>query len=981
MLDVSKDFSMLRNSLSPQTQMLWAKSGRNSDDGEGSLPLYQHMADSAEIARHLWQNWLAQSIRDQIIAHAENEKDAEALVVWLAASHDLGKATPRFQSLNAPLAEKVRACGLTLPATRMSGPPYHAIMSQEILSTRLQEFWGWSSSIAQTYAIVPGGHHGMPPENTQIKQLRNMSIRYEGLGDEGWAGVQSELVRFAVATAGIEPWLISAREKPLPPTLQMLLTGFVIMADWIASNTSLFPLFPTLGPTQANERAALAWHILDLPSPWHPARDLPDVNTLLHERFSDLPDGAKLRPAQEIVLEGAASLSSTGLIILEAPMGSGKTEAALLAAELIAATYEQGGVGFLLPTMATSNAMFSRVHTWLGNLPDSRGSHQAQSLNLIHGKSALNYEFAKLPHWSASSMGDDPTSPDESAIAHSWFSGRKRSLLSSFVVGTVDQLLMAALKARHVVLRHLGLAGKVVIIDEVHAYDAYMSVYLDRVLSWLGAYKVPVILLSATLPPSRRQAMIEAYLGGHRKPPQLPPAPRTEDNRPAYPLITTCDSDGVAYRTCRDDTRHLAISIEEFPDDDEALIERLRTVMRDGGCVGIIRNTVTRAQETYKLIRNSLDCDVILAHSRFIACDRAVKDTQLLRLLGKDTKTRPKKLIVVGTQVLEQSLDIDFDLLVSDMAPIDLLLQRMGRLHRHSKWDPVRPPEMRQPHCLLTGVSDWSAEPPSIEYGTAKIYEKALMWRTTAALRTLTSCCEQAIQLPDDIASLVEKVYEDQQQIPESWRGELDTAVASMELDRTNKKSAAETFLLPRVPREGKSVTGLLHADLENADDDNQRGQAAVRDSMDSIEVIVVQKRHDGTICLLPWITESNTRLNMDEKMSDPRSTLVSMDMELPLQELSTEFEPAPGTARLAATCTVTLPPAMNWAIDSVIAELDRTSGFPGWQQSPWLRGQLPLILDEQMNASISIGSGKQFKLHYDQTLGLQLLRKEDTHE
>ena len=967
------------DSLSSQARTLWAKSDR--EGGEGWLPLHQHMADSAEIARYLWREWLAQPVRDQVIAHADSEKDAEALVVWLAASHDLGKATPRFQSLNIPLAEKVRACGLTLPDTRQSGPPYHAIMSQEILSTRLQEFWGWSSSVAQTYAIVPGGHHGVPPENAQICQLRNWPIRREGLGDEEWAKVQSELVRFATSTANIEPWLISARNKPLPPTLQMLLTGFVIMADWIASNTSYFPLFPTEGPVQADERAALAWHALDLPSPWHPIHDLPNESTLFHERFSDVSDDAQLRPAQEVVLEATESLSSPGLIILEAPMGSGKTEAALLAAELIAAKYQQGGVGFLLPTMATSNAMFSRVHTWLSNVPDSQGSHQTQSLNLIHGKAALNREFAKLPHWSASSMGDDPTSQNESAIAHSWFSGRKRSLLSSFVVGTVDQLLMAALKAKHVVLRHLGLAGKVVIIDEIHAYDAYMSVYLDRVLAWLGAYRVPVILLSATLPPSRRQAMIEAYLGGHRKPPQLPSAPRTKDNRPAYPLITTCDSNGVAYRTCIDDTRHLAISIEEFPDDGEALIEHLRMVMRDGGCVGIIRNTVSRAQETYELIRQNLDCDAILAHSRFIACDRAEKDTQLLRLLGKDAKTRPRNLIVVGTQVLEQSLDIDFDLLISDIAPIDLLLQRMGRLHRHSKWDDVRPSEMRQPRCLLTGVSDWSAEPPSIEYGTAKIYEKALIWRTMAALRTLRVRHEGKLRLPDEIASLVEAVYEDQRQKPESWREVLDAAVLSMELGIANKKSAAETFLLPRVPRDGKSVTGLLHADLKNADDDNQRGQATVRDSMDSIEVVVVQKRRDGTICLLPWITETNIRSNMIEEMSDSRSTLLSMDTELPLRELSTELEPAPETARLAATCTVALPPAMNWSIDSVIAELERRGGFPGWQQSPWLRGQLPLILDEEMNASIPIGSGRQFKLHYDQNLGLQLLRKEDARE
>ncbi|MDR2895704.1 MAG: CRISPR-associated helicase Cas3' [Propionibacteriaceae bacterium] len=959
------------DTLSRQAQVLWAKTDR--DNPEKWLPLYQHMLDSGEVARLIWREWLPSSIRRQISEFAGSDTAGETLVTWLAAVHDLGKATPGFQYKNDALANKVRDQGLSLPDPRPTTPPFHALMSQALLARWLEEAHGWSKPTALTYAIVPGGHHGAPPNEGDLEALLGRPIKDEGLGGSNWRLVQNELADWVAGESGITSLLPILAQRSLPPTWQMLITGVVIMADWIASNTDYFPLFPLETLPSAVDRARQGWDQVHLPNAWVADPDIPDSELLFHQRFTDLPIDAKLRPAQAAMVDAATGLSSPGLIILEAPMGAGKTEAALLAAEILAAQFGQGGLAFLLPTMATSNAMFQRVLEWLTHVP-AQGS---QSLNLVHGKAALNDTFEEI-RWQTTNMGD---AADDALVAPAWLKGRKQSLLSSFVVGTVDQLLMAGLKAKHVVLRHLGLAGKVVVIDEVHAYDAYMSTYLDRVLSWLGAYQVPVILLSATLPPSRRAEMLQAYSTQGGEPAAISAAPRTAEGAPAYPLISIVDDTGVRYTTCVDDSSRQEIVLEEFPDDDVALLDHLTVALAGGGCVGIIRDTVTRAQATYEAARARFGDDVLLVHSRFIASDRITNDQRLLDLLGPKARSRPQRLIVVGTQVLEQSLDVDFDLMVTDVAPIDLLLQRLGRLHRHSMRDPGRPVALRQARCLLVGVSDWRATPPTLNDGVAKIYESAMLWRTIACLRALVAPNGIELHLPADIAPLVETVYqwdEDRFAVPDGWGEAL--AVTTQEMERRIEEKAAHAgdFLLGPVPRR-RSVTGLLATKMHNADDDSQRGQATVRDSTDSIEVVTVQRTIDGVIRLLPWVIDTPPD-GVAHKMSLLSSTLRSMDDPLQGRTLATLTEPDRHSARLAARCTVSLPFAMNqpWVILDVIKALEQQGSFEGWQASPWLRGVLPLVLDENLNASIVTSSGKTFRLHYDPMVGLQLLKESD---
>jgi CRISPR-associated helicase Cas3 len=414
--------------------------------------------------------------------------------------------------------------------------------------------------------------------------------------------------------------------------------------------------------------------------------------------------GPRPRPVQVAAVEIALAQPEPGLVIVEAPMGEGKTEAALLAAEALAARSGADGCFVALPTRATTDAMFSRVLRWMQALP---GLPVDTSVVLAHGTANLNDEYRGLLRraW-IREVGQD-----EAGIAHHWLNGRKRGPLAQFVVGTIDQVLFAGLKSRHLMLRHLGLAGKVVIIDECHAYDVFMSRYLDAVLHWLGAYGTPVVLLSATLPAARRAELVRAYDSGRGAETVALP----ED--PGYPVVV---ASGMPARAVPAGGAARAVRLDRLPDDLDVLAGLLRDALAGGGCAVVVRNTVGRVQETADRLVEIFGADeVTVTHSRFLACDRARLDTDLLRRFGPPGPgvERPARHVVVASQVVEQSLDVDFDLMVTDLAPVDLVLQRTGRLHRH---DRPRPAGLEQPRCVLVGVQDWAATPPRAVPGSRR---------------------------------------------------------------------------------------------------------------------------------------------------------------------------------------------------------------------------------------------------------------------
>ncbi|MFE7670698.1 type I-E CRISPR-associated protein Cse1/CasA [Streptomyces albidoflavus] len=971
----------LGDRLEGAARTVWAKHERATGKW---LPLWRHMADSAAVAGLLWDNWLPRNVKELIAECLPGgQADARWLCVWLAGTHDVGKATPAFACQVEELAHTMGDAGLGMRTYKQYGDDRrmapHGLAGQVLLQEWLEKRHGWPRRVSAQFAVVAGGHHGVPPDHMQIHNLHAHPelLRMPGPAEAVWQRVQDELLDACAHAFGVddrfEPW----REVRLPQPAQVLLSALVIVCDWIASNSDLFPYFPEEHPRGEAERVAAAWRGLRLPPPWAPAEPEEPAEELFAARFR-LPPGAAVRPVQEQALSMAREMDQPGMLIIEAPMGEGKTEAALAVAEVFAARSGAGGCYVALPTMATSNAMFPRLLDWLGRLPAltvagdvEGGSAEERSVLLAHAKAALQEDYAALMRDSHRTIAAvDAYGEDEGTsggargasgdlVAHQWLRGRKKGLLASFGVGTIDQLLMTGLKSRHLALRHLAMAGKVVIIDEVHAYDAYMNSYLDRVLSWLGAYRVPVVVLSATLPAARRQELVEAYAGVRGDGVGV---------ATGYPLLTAVAPGGEPVTaTPAASGRRNDVAVERLADGDGVLGDRLAAELSEGGCALVVRNTVDRVTDTADALRARFGAEnVTVAHARFVDVDRARKDASLLRRFGPPEQDgsapdRPRRAhIVVASQVAEQSLDVDFDLLVTDLCPVDLLLQRMGRLHRHPRGERQsgRPPRLRRPRCLVTGT-DWDSEPvPMPVKGSRTVYGAYPLLCSLAVLAPHLGTPEQPglpVRLPEDISPLVQRAYGADEPCPPHWEETVGPLRTRHRDAQTRQRKSAEVFRLDEVRKAGRPLTGWIGAGVGDADD-SPAGRAQVRDSRESLEVLVVMRRADGTLCTLPWLDRGRGGL-----------------------ALPTHSVPSARAARAAAASGLRLPYHFSFpeVSDRALAELEELC-VPMWQEkeSHWLAGELILALDENCRAELA-----GWHLAYDPDEGLLVTREESARK
>jgi CRISPR-associated endonuclease/helicase Cas3 len=371
----------------------------------------------------------------------------------------------------------------------------------------------------------------------------------------------------------------------------------------------------------------------------------------------------------------------------------------------------------------------------------------------------------------------------------------------------VDQALLSVLQTRHFFVRLFGLAGKTVIIDEVHAYEAYMTTLLERLLEWLAALGSPVVLISATLPAQRREGLVRAYAKGLGL--TLLPSLSQQD----YPRITwVTPSNHGAQSITQAPESSCELKLSWIPDDPSDLASRLKGALANGGCAAVICNTVRRAQEVYQVLK-PLFPDVAddggpeldLFHSQFLYQDREEREKRALSRFGKpDSKVvladgqevtvqRPTKAILIATQVIEQSLDLDFDLMVTDIALIDLLLQRAGRLHRHQR----QRPEGLEAAQLWVRQPNLVDDVPQFDSGSAHVYEPNLLLRTWLALQKRTDQGKGIVtlQLPDDIDALIQQVYHDESaapDLPPGLRHALEDTRIKMEQELQKEASEAK---------------------------------------------------------------------------------------------------------------------------------------------------------------------------------------------
>ena len=904
------DFSVFKDFCCKGQQYLIAKSGRNLQNEW--LPVWAHLLDTAGIMESLLNYWVPDCIK-------ENQKISnqrwKQVCIFLAMVHDIGKFTPLFQSnITVSLPERkeiLEKWGLEIPPQAEfyePGKTPHGIAGEAIL-----RYLGCPDGVA----AVVGAHHGRPLEVGQ-DPLDSLNFYEENFyGPEGeesstgkeWQGIWERWMKLALQGCGYA----SMDQLPaLDVPDQLLTSALLIMADWIASNTDYFPLLESEEKGDSliyPQRVEEGWQKLSLPHPWIPMTYSFDENGF-RERF-----GFSWNTVQQSVIRAVEESQQPGIFILEAQMGVGKTEAALAGAELLASKLGEGGIFFGLPTQATANGIFPRLKEWA----ERQSEWAVHSIRLAHGMAELNEDYQAIFYGHSEQNEDGCSSGLE---IHPWFEGRKQALLSQFVIGTVDQLLMAALKQKHMMLRHLGLAGKVVIVDECHAYDAYMNRYLDRALNWMGQYRVPVILLSATLPAQRRSELICAYQNGGRK--------EKEDwqSNQGYPLLTWTDGDAVRQSQIPVDCKSRQVKL--LPIEREELHQRVEAALSQGGCVGVVVNTVNQAQLLAQELEDAFpDRRVILIHSRFLMEDRTRREEELMKLLGKSsTPGQRKGLIVVGTQILEQSLDIDFDVLVTQICPMDLLLQRIGRLHRHKR---LRPEGVQDAVCAVLDLK----EPDN---GTKAVYGRWLLYRTADLLPA-------EISLPEDIAPLVHNTYAEASE----FLAEDDPAWPlwlEYKTELKKKEQRARQFRIPAPEDLTGTIYGLLDSNLGDGD---WAAYASVRDGEPGVDVLVMVRDGSGGIRFLPWQHQGSRVLADHIPSGEECRNILRQRLQLP-------------HALLGRRTGQTLQ-----ALEEI-----RQKTVPEWNNAPLLRGELFLFLNEEGKAFL-----EDYELIYTQKMGLEWKRKE----
>ncbi|AHI23423.1 hypothetical protein B843_10190 [Corynebacterium vitaeruminis DSM 20294] len=921
------NWEMFATALGAQTRSVLAKSG----DESGPMNLAQHMADSGAVAEYVWDNYLSHQTKEFLIkATSLSREEVRVLAIWCAAAHDIGKASICFQeklvdpTSKRSLIDSVMDAGLpvNMDLLEKQNKPYHAAFSGAI-----QLEWLCNNGARRRKVLplvsVAEAHHGLPADASTRGLVRDIVDDYPA----GWKAVHRELLDSLAQVTGISDLL--SRLDYLPAGAIEVLTGFVVMCDWIASNTEAFP---TQRRGDQASRVIQGMAQVELTHPW-----IGEVCELVirdpkSEYLSSFgwPEDASPREVQVQALRAAVEAAVPALVIIEAPTGEGKTEAAFKVAEILGKKSGAQGVVLAAPTMATANGLFDRFKDWAKTItpPDT-----ISSLYLAHSKNRLLSSYNNLR---LRNIGDDDKAGGD-VVAGSWLSGRKKGMLSNFVIGTVDQVLMMALQMRHSMLRHVALSGKVVIIDECHAYDAYTSSYLQTTLKWLAEYGASVIMLSATLPLESKRSFVEAYSSAWKS--KLPMPQST-----AYPLITIASEKGLSEIEVAPRGNDAEAEIRFIEDDLTTLVAEVRSATEDGGCILVISNTIRRAQESFEALAAEFPGEVELHHSAFAANDRSAKEERLLQALGKKSHRgsgRPHRLIVCGTQVLEQSLDIDADLLITDIAPIDLIIQRLGRVHRHSGHSGDRPERMKSPMVLIRGIRG-TTPTPEFDPGTEAIYDNSILLGTYYLLTSRFGA--KPFKRPEDVPDSVQFVYDTSRvrsEIPEEWRKAWEEAVDTSVSDRAQLLQRAGVFQLP-APKDAKNLGALFEriGPRQRADQEDIRARAQVRDTDPSIEVIPIIGNDYGYRAL----SSSDETMHIDGEILDFPQALELASSSLRLPSRFARYESV-----FEATITQ--------------LELDTPEG---WAKSPLLKGEVALRLDE--NNRITLG---KVVLEYSHEIGL----------
>lgn len=747
----------------PDYYKYWGKT-KKRDDGETDYHLLvYHCLDVAAVGRVLLDD--NPNLLNCFLTIQENYGiDIQTIILLLLCIHDFGKFSKTFQSQSPEIQYELQQCNRGKPS-----PVRHDILGYLLWDKKYLEFVCnpedplGSGKIIETLQILihtAAGHHGKPasPENININDYFD-EIDFKSL-EQFW-GDLLKLFKYDISNNNVIDVLYENYE--LLKMLSWELAGFITLCDWIGSNRKYFEL------TKSPVKIEKYWYDA-VENAKKAVSDLGLGRSTVINKYSlkeFLPSISNCPTPLQNYCDTCDIPDEPQLWVVEDVTGAGKTEAALILAARLLSKGLGNGIFIALPTMATSDAMYKRISLQYSKLFTGKTK---PSLVLAHGARHLSKEFQES-FLTLIIEDDGNTNEKETSVAlcNRWFSdSNKKALLANAGVGTIDQVLTGVLPARHQSLRLFGLLGKVLIIDEVHAYDIYQHRLLCGLLEHHSRNGGSAILLSATLPQSVRLSLTSAYLRGKGS---RIPVNLKNDN---YPL-TTCVGSGTGIFEKEQNTRkdlERTVTVE-FESDYSKVIEILVSEAKKGKCCCWIRNTVTDAIKSYEEVKSLYNNEsVTLLHSRFTYADRIQKESELLENFGPSSGAAQRTgRIVIATQVIEQSLDVDFDVLVSDLSPIDYIIQRLGRLFRHKRDSQGNRCEQDQrgaPNMVIYGPEP-AENPPKTWYseklpGASFVYcDHAVLWKTQHAI--ISAGCKittpGTVDTPSGIRNLINKVYGD----------------------------------------------------------------------------------------------------------------------------------------------------------------------------------------------------------------------------
>ncbi|WP_298272446.1 CRISPR-associated helicase Cas3' [Geobacter sp.] len=699
----------------------WAKT---TSDGKPGISVYDHMVNVGCVAHRIAE------VSPGLLARF-NLRESE--IGALAALHDLGKISPGFQRKCEAWLEENNLMTVARNGCWDTGTePDHGKVSHSAIQVFLVQ-QGIARSIAKYVAAALGGHHG------RLKYLPNdRGIRPPLIKEitDSRSGVEWNSERLKCAQKVWAYFKVEGSIDALAGDSAAIwwLAGLTSVADWIGSDERYFSPAPR---TTEEDIGFLARHALD-----SIGFTLPDIEKgLTFEEIFGFPPNDMQRKT-------LATIAGPGVYVVKAPMGMGKTEAALGAAYQLMVAGKANGIYFALPTQATSNRIHLRLNEFLQRISPASGPSR-----LIHGNSWLMREDLE---YNPASNGKQEKSAEDARNGRDWFASAKRALLAPFGVGTVDQALLGVVAAKHFFVRHFALAGKVVILDEVHSYDIYTGTLIDKLIATLEGLGCTVIVLSATLTGKRRGQIVSAdgdAMGDAEQP---------------YPLISGRTEGSVLDPMPANPPPSREIKVEFAVG--ERAVEEAMAVARKGGAVLWICNTIGAAQKQFKRFKELADGElpIGLLHARFPFWRREELEAAWMERFGKEGATRCGS-ILVSTQVVEQSVDLDADLLITELAPTDMLLQRLGRLWRHERGKrPVDTPRI----CIVEEEKTLDELRQMAPKEVVRVLGgKAQVYAPFVLLRSLEVWKKQAegVSIPTQVRQLIESTYEDREHEPAGW--------------------------------------------------------------------------------------------------------------------------------------------------------------------------------------------------------------------